>query len=241
MEDTREASEEQPEYQYLDGSHPFTQWVRTYLLWAHIFGVEPQIFVLPSGSPGGVRDSLRWQGQTLWVEQWALERVPPRLLAILAVHHYVEEELCRRYLPVPWLLGAIAVGLSVAASSYLQRLFGSNLLWHLIHLFVLPLLLDLPSLLREYASLRADEEMLQRLAEPDMLFLALEQAIVESYRNGDTDGRLRKSLKRLNRLRVKRGEPPLTLEQVKERAGVSLPAKEEEDAVTQNSASEEEE
>lgn len=241
MEDRREASEEQPEYQYLDSSHPFTQWVRTYLLWAHIFGVEPQVLTSPADSARAVRDKLRWREQTLWVEQSLLERIPPRLLAILAVHSYLEEEVSRRYLPVPWLLGALAAGLSVALSSYLQRVFGANLLWHLVHLFVLPLLLDLPSLLREYASLCADEEMLQRLAEPEMLFLALERAIVESYRDNDTDGRLRKSLKRLNRLRVKRGERPLTLEEVKQRAGVSPRAEEEEDAATKNSASQEEE
>ncbi|MDW8105069.1 MAG: hypothetical protein RMK92_08665 [Armatimonadota bacterium] len=240
MEDTRTESEEQPEYQYLDSTHPFTQWLRTYLLWAHILGVEPQVFAYPPDSARAVHDGLRWQGQNLWVEQSLLERIPPRLLAILAVHRYVEEEVWRRYLPVPWLLGALAAAFSVAVAAYLQRVFGANLLWHLVHLFVLPLLLDLPSLLREYARLRADEETQQRLAEPEMFFQALETAIVESYRNGDTERYLRRSLKRLNRLRARRGEPALTLEQVKARAGVLQRHEEEQTFAKMNSASQEE-
>ncbi|MCS6831058.1 MAG: hypothetical protein RMM08_03925 [Armatimonadota bacterium] len=241
MEDVVNDHNEQNGYEELASNHPFTQWLRTYLLWAHITGVEPQVFAFASDAAPSVQDNLRWQGQALWVELSLLERMPSRLLAILAVRNYVEEDIWRRYLPILWLIGIMAVALSIGLSSYLRRVFGANVLWHLVHLFVLPLLFEMPALLREYARLHADEETMQRLAEPDMMLLALETAIVESYRNGEPEGQLHKSLKRLNRLRAKRGEPALTLEQIKAQAGEPLTTEEEEEILVVNTASQEEE
>lgn len=218
MDETRQTPEEQPAEQSLEANHPFVQWLRTYLLWAYLTSIEPRVIASSSNSERAVSDNLRWDGQTLWVERSLLERIPPRLLAILAVHRYLEEIVWRRYLPIPWLLAGGTVILTFAVASYLQQRFGMNLLWHLLHLLVIPLLLDLPSLLREHTRQLADEEALRRLAEPDMLLHALEVAIIESYRNGESEKVLQRSLKRLNRLRAKRGEPMLTLNRLKAHA-----------------------
>jgi hypothetical protein len=60
-----------------------------------------------------------------------------------------------------------------------------------------------------------------------MLLLAMQTALEESCRQGETDKQLQKMLKRLNRLRAKTGEPPLTLQEVKQQAGEPLATPEE--------------
>ncbi|MGC8785500.1 MAG: hypothetical protein ACP5RN_14085, partial [Armatimonadota bacterium] len=219
METSQSDQEPQPEYQALDSTHPFVQWLRTYLLWAYITGLEPQVFTFPADEADSVEDNLRWQAQNLWVERSLLDRIPHRLLAILAVRNYMEQEIWRKGIPFSLLVGVMALALSFTVASSLQRLFGENILWHLVHLFVVPLFLEMPSLLREYVHRRADEETLQRLAEPETVLLAMEKAVEESYRNGESDKRLQSLLKRLNRVRAKVGEPLLTLEQIKAQAG----------------------
>jgi len=240
MQAPQSVQETQPEYRALESAHPFMQWLRTYLLWAQIMGLEPRVFAFVSDGEPSVENNLRWQKDSLWIDSSLLERMSPRLLAILAVRNYMEQEIWRRYLPLLLLVGVTALALSFAAASFLQRLFGENILWHLTHIFVIPLFLEIPSLLREYVRRRADEETLQRLAEPETVLLAMEKAVEESYRNGETDKRLQSMLKRLNRVRAKAGEPPLTLEQIKAQAGEPLHREEEEQLLTVNTAPQEE-
>ncbi len=240
MEEPQSTHESEPEYRSLDSTHPFTQWLRTYLLWAYITGLEPQVFTFPADEAASVEDNLRWQAQNLWVERSLLDRIPHRLLAILAVRNYMEQEIWRKRIPFSLLVGVMALALSFTVASSLQRLFGKNILWHLTHIFVIPLFLELPSLLREYVRRHADEETLQRLGEPETVLLAMEKAVEESYRNGESDKRLQSMLERLNRMRAQAGEPSLTLEQIKAQAGEPMHRQEEVHVLTVNTAPQEE-
>lgn len=226
MEETQSAQRSQPESQPLESTHPFMQWLRTYLLWARIMGVEPKVFVFPPDEEPSVENNLRWQKDNLWIRQDLLERVSPRLLAILAVRHYIEQGVWSRYLMLVVLSGALALSVTLAISVYIRRLLGANPLWELIHLFVIPVVVEAPALLRDLARRQADDEAFEQLSEPQMFLQAMQTALEESYRQGETDKHLEKMLKRLNRLRAKVGEPPLTLHEVKQRVG-ELPAEHE--------------
>ncbi len=244
MEDSQSIRETQPEYQALDSTHPFTQWLRTYLLWARIMGLEPQVFAFVSDGEPSVENNLRWQKDSLWIDSSLLEQVSPRLLAILAVRNYIEQAIWRRYLVLVVLSGVLLLSVTLAISAYVRRLLDANPLWELVHLFVLPVVLELPALLRDMARREADDEAFERLSEPQMFLQAMETALEESYRNGETEKQLQKMLKRLNRLRRKLGEPPLTLQEVKQRVGEPMEEQEylqEEDASAVNIAIQEEE
>lgn len=244
MEDSQSIPETQPEYQALDSSHPFTQWLRTYLLWARILGLNPQVFAfVPDGEPS-VENNLRWQKDNLWISSDLLERVSPRLLAILAVRNYIEQAIWRRYLVLVVLSGILLLSVTLAIAAYIRRLLGANPLWELVHLFVLPVVLEVPALLRDLARREADDEAFERLSDPQTFLQAMETALEESYRNGETEKQLQKILKRLNRLRKKLGEPPLTLQEIKQRVGEPIEQQEElqeEDTSAVNIAIQEEE
>jgi hypothetical protein len=227
MENTQSNQQSFPEYPVLESNHPFVQWLHTYLLWANIMGVNPVVFTFPSDGEPSVENNLRWRKNVLWVGNDLLERMPPRLLAIIAVRNYMEQQVWHRYLALVVLAIALALMIALAATDYIRRLLGVNPLWDLVHLLVLPALLDVPSLLHDLARRRTDEEAFERLGEPQMFLLAMQTALEESCRQGETDKQLQKTLKRLNRLRAKTGEPPLTLQEVKQQAGEPLATPEE--------------
>lgn len=244
MEHSQSIQETQPEYQALDSSHPFTQWLRTYLLWARVLGLNPQVFAfVPDGEPS-VENNLRWQKDNLWISSDLLERVSPRLLAILAVRNYIEQAIWRRYLVLVVLSGILLLSVTLAIAAYVRRLLGANPLWELVHLFVLPVMLEVPALLRDLARREADDEAFERLSDPQTFLQAIETALEESYRGGETEKQLQKILKRLNRLRKKLGEPPLALQEIKQRVGEPIEQQEElqeEDTSAVNIAIQEEE
>jgi len=227
MENTQSNQQSFPEYPVLESNHPFVQWLHTYLLWANIMGVNPVVFTFPSDGEPSVENNLRWRKNVLWVGNDLLERMPPRLLAIIAVRNYMEQQVWHRYLALVVLAIALALMITLAVTDYIRRLLGVNPLWDLVHLLVLPALLDVPSLLHDLARRRTDEEAFERLGEPQMFLLAMQTALEESYRQGETDKQIQKMLKRLNRLRAKAGEPPLTLQEVKQQAGEPLATPEE--------------
>jgi hypothetical protein len=227
MENNQSNQQSFPEYPVLESNHPFVQWLHTYLLWANIMGVNPVVFTFPSDGEPSVENNLRWRKNVLWVGNDLLERMPPRLLAIIAVRNYMEQQVWHRYLALVVLAIALALMITLAVTDYIRRLLGVNPLWDLVHLLVLPALLDVPSLLHDLARRRTDEEAFERLGEPQMFLLAMQTALEESYRQGETDKQIQKMLKRLNRLRAKAGEPPLTLQEVKQQAGEPLATPEE--------------
>jgi hypothetical protein len=227
MENTQSNQQSFPEYPVLESNHPFVQWLHTYLLWANIMGVNPVVFTFPSDGEPSVENNLRWRKNVLWVGNDLLERMSPRLLAIIAVRNYMEQQVWHRYLALVVLAIALALMITLAVTDYIRRLLGVNPLWDLVHLLVLPALLDVPSLLHDLARRQTDEEAFERLGEPQMFLLAMQTALEESYRQGETDKQLQKMLKRLNRLRAKAGEPPLTLQEVKQQAGEPLATPEE--------------
>jgi len=227
MENNQSNQQSFPEYPVLESNHPFVQWLHTYLLWANIMGVNPVVFTFPSDGEPSVENNLRWRKNVLWVGNDLLERMSPRLLAIIAVRNYMEQQVWHRYLAMVVLEIALGLMISLAVADYFQRLLGVNPLWDLVHLLVLPALLDVPSLLHDLARRRTDEEAFERLGEPQMFLLAMQTALEESYRQGETDKQIQKMLKRLNRLRAKAGEPPLTLQEVKQQAGEPLATPEE--------------
>ena len=227
MENNQSNQQSFPEYPVLESNHPFVQWLHTYLLWANIMGVNPVVFTFPSDGEPSVENNLRWRKNVLWVGNDLLERMSPRLLAIIAVRNYMEQQVWHRYLALVVLAIALALMITLAVTDYIRRLLGVNPLWDLVHLLVLPALLDVPSLLHDLARRRTDEEAFERLGEPQMFLLAMQTALEESYRQGETDKQIQKMLKRLNRLRAKAGEPPLTLQEVKQQAGEPLATPEE--------------
>lgn len=227
MENNQSNQQSFPEYPVLENNHPFVQWLHTYLLWANIMGVNPVVFTFPSDAEPSVENNLRWRKNVLWVGNDLLERMSPRLLAIIAVRNYMEQQVWHRYLALVVLAIALALMITLAVTDYIRRLLGVNPLWDLVHLLVLPALLDVPSLLHDLARRRTDEEAFERLGEPQMFLLAMQTALEESYRQGETDKQIQKMLKRLNRLRAKAGEPPLTLQEVKQQAGEPLATPEE--------------
>jgi len=227
MENNQSNQQSFPEYPVLESNHPFVQWLHTYLLWANIMGVNPVVFTFPSDGEPSVENNLHWRKNVLWVGNDLLERMPPRLLAIIAVRNYMEQQVWHRYLALVVLAIALALMITLAVTDYIRRLLGVNPLWDLVHLLVLPALLDVPSLLHDLARRRTDEEAFERLGEPQMFLLAMQTALEESYRQGETDKQIQKMLKRLNRLRAKAGELPLTLQEVKQQAGEPLATPEE--------------
>jgi len=227
MENNQSNQQSFPEYPVLESNHPFVQWLHTYLLWANIMGVNPVVFTFPSDGEPSVENNLRWRKNVLWVGNDLLERMSPRLLAIIAVRNYMEQQVWHRYLALVVLAIALALMITLAVTDYVRRLLGVNPLWDLVHLLVLPALLDVPSLLHDLARRQADEEAFERLGEPQMFLLAMQTALEESYRQGETDKQIQKMLKRLNRLRAKAGEPPLTLQELKQQAGEPLATPEE--------------
>jgi hypothetical protein len=74
---------------------------------------------------------------------------------------------------------------------------------------------------------RADDEAFERLSEPHLFLQAMETALEESHRRGETDKQLQKMLQRLNRLRARVDEPALTLQEVKQRVEGSKHRQEE--------------
>lgn len=237
MEDTQSAQGSPPGYQVLESTHPFMQWLRTYLLWAQIMGIEPKVSVFPPNEEPSVENNLRWQEDNLWIRHDLLERVPPRLLAILAVRHYIEQKVQYRYLVPVILFVVLLLWITLAASGYILRLLG------LAHLFVIPALVEVHMLLRELVRRQADDEAFERLNDPYTFLQAFQVALEESCRQGETDKHLERMLKRLNRLRAKVGEPPLTLDEVKQQAE-KTPAEhrepQEETLATANKTQEEE-
>jgi len=227
MENNQRNQQSLPEYPVLESNHPLVQWLHTYLLWGQIMGVNPMVFTFPADGEPSVEDNLRWRKNVLWVSDDLLERISPRLLAILAVRNYMERQIWHSYLVLVVLTIVAALMIALAATDYVRRLLGVNPLWDLVHLLVLPVLLDVPSLLRDFARRRTDEEAFERLGEPQMFLQAMQTSLEESYRQGETDKQLQKTLKRLNRLRAKAGEPPLTLQEVKQQAGQPLAKTEE--------------
>jgi len=227
MENNQSNQQSLPEYPLLESNHPLVQWLHTYLLWGQIMGVNPMVFTFPADGEPSVEGNLRWQKNALWVSDHLLERMSPRLLAILAVRNYMEGQVWHRYLVLVVFAIGVALMITLAVTDYIRRLLGVNPLWDLVHLLVLPALLDVPSLLRDLARRQTDEEAFERLGEPQMLLLAMQTALEESCRQGETDKQLQKMLKRLNRLRAKTGEPPLTLQEVKQQAGEPLATPEE--------------
>lgn len=227
MENNQSNQQSFPEYPVLESNHPFVQWLHTYLLWANIMGVNPVVFTFPSDGEPSVENNLRWRKNVLWVGNDLLEQMSPRLLAIIAVRNYIEQQVWHRYLALVVLAIALALMITLAVTDYIRRLLGVNPLWDLVHLLVLPALQDVPSLLHDLARRRTDEEAFERLGEPQMFLLAMQTALEESYRQGETDKQIQKMLKRLNRLRAKAGEPPLTLQEVKQQAGEPLATPEE--------------
>jgi hypothetical protein len=228
----------------LEPNHPFVQWLRTYLLWARLPEIDPQVIAFDDGYANTVEELLRWEKQNLWVERSLLERMPHRLLALLAVRNYVEEQIWRRHLTTGIIFLLIVAAAAFVGALYVQSRLRLSLLWQLVHLLVIPLVAQLSSLLREYTRQCADEEINQRIGEPQLFFLAIQQAIQESYRNGAPDSDLLRMLRRLNRIGAKSGEPPRTLEQLKSLAGEPIPAPvaaEQAEETIQNSATRKEE
>jgi hypothetical protein len=82
-------------------------------------------------------------------------------------------------------------------------------------------------LLHDLARRRADDEAFERLSEPHLFLQAMETALEESHRRGETDKQLQKMLQRLNRLRARVDEPALTLQEVKQRVEGSKHRQEE--------------
>ena len=227
MEASTNAERNSPEYRVLESTHPFTQWLRTYLLWARIMGLEPQVFASVSDRQPSVESRIRWQKGNLWIDIRLLEQIPPRLLAILAVRNYIEQWVWRKYLVLTVLFGVVLFVLTLVISTFVRHLLGKNPLVELVDLFVLPVLLELPILLREQARREADDEAFGQLSEPQMFLQAMQTAVEESYRQGEIDKRLHRMLMRLNRLRRKMGEPPLTLQEVKQRVRETAQEQEE--------------
>jgi len=222
MEQTDNAQDTEQPYHPLEETHPFVQWLRTYLLWARFTGVEPAVTTFTGTGVGSVEELLHWRGHHLWIESSLLERIPPRLLAILAVRRYVEQDIWRVHLLAGIVVGLLLMAVMFLALMYVERGLELGTAWHLVNLFLIPVAVELSTGLRERARRAADEATLDRLAEPQMFAQAMEKAIEESYRYGESERTLSRMLKRLNRIRARAGEPPLTLEQIKAQAGEPL-------------------
>lgn len=215
----------------MESTHPFTQWLRTYLLWAYILGIDPQVFTSPSDKGSSVENNLRWQKDNLWVTSNLLDRISPRLLAILAVRNYLEQREWHRYLVPAGLSVALLVMMVLTILAYVRRLLDASplsVLIQLMHLFIAHVVVGKAYvLLHDLARRRADDEAFERLSEPHLFLQAMETALEESHRRGETDKQLQKMLQRLNRLRARIDEPALTLQEVKQRVEGSKHRQEE--------------
>lgn len=186
----------------------FQQWLSTCMLYTQT-GVTPTVEVYPYRSNAPLLNGIVWDEWHVWVPERALQKIPSRLLALLAVQGYMEATARRNLIPRSMVLTALVL-LIVAPLIYkLSQPLAEDLhRW----LFELLVLLPIHWVWAWWPRLGAeiDRQLVQQSGEGDALLEAMELAIKDDLARGVPNGVVNNLLKRLNSLREALGYPKLS-------------------------------
>lgn len=188
------------------------QWLAAYMLYAQV-AVIPTVEVVPapaqpSSSKAPVIKQLRWKGTHLRLPQQALEKVPPRFLALLAMRNYVLHEVYTRYLKRSLLLTLfILLVVAPLVFALTEDEAAETRKWVYRLAVVLPL--HLIWWWRSTVEEETERELVQRTGEINTLLEALESAVRLDINAGVPDNMVNDMMARLNALRRAHGYPEL--------------------------------
>lgn len=192
----------------------FQQWLRTYLLYAGE-AVTPSVqrVDVPATSPATRRPALQqmgWKGERLQVTSHLLQAIPPRLLALLAVRHYVRHQLLRQHLKRSLFQTVLLMVVFGPLVFWLTERLAPEVREWAFSIVVLPL--HLVWSWRYRLEEEAERETLHRTREVETLFEALEAVARLDLKVGVPDTSVNTLLARLNRLREEHGYPSIQRE-----------------------------
>lgn len=185
----------------------FYQWLCTYLLYTQT-AIMPTVEVRPHTPGLPLVTGVRWRCQHLLLPDRALQQIPARPLALLAINRHFERLVYRQML----LQNVWITALLLFAVGPLLHIIGEHLpesVFRWIFGIVVALPLHYIWARMGLVGERADKELLQRIGEVEAFLQGMEAAIRTDIISGVSRRQVELFLQRLNAVREQYGYPPL--------------------------------
>ena len=188
------------------------QWVCTYMLYVQS-GAYPTMETVPHDRRCSLLGGLRWKGLHLMVPERALQEVPARYLAILAVRGYLEAQ-ARRRLTIRSILLTLSIVLTIPPLIYHLAPPTHDKVYHwMFHLLVIVPIERVWAWHRSIAQ-RIDREIVKSTGETEVFLQALTTVIKADLKIKGTEKNAADLIGRLNSLRKENGYPEVTMEEL---------------------------
>jgi hypothetical protein len=188
------------------------QWVCTYMLYVQS-GAYPTMETVPHDPRFSLLRGLRWKGLHLMVPERALQEVPARYLAILAVRGYLEAQ-ARRRLTIRSILLTLLIVFTIPLLIYHLAPPTHDKVYHwMFHMLVIVPIERVWAWHRSIAQ-RIDREIVKSTGETEVFLQALATVIKADIMIKGMDKNVKELIGRLNSLCRENGYPEVTMEEL---------------------------
>jgi hypothetical protein len=188
------------------------QWLCTYMLYVQS-GTSPTVEVVPHDPHISLLGGLRWKGLHLMVPDRALQEVPARHLALLAVRGYLEAQAKRRFTVRSFLLTFLILFTIPLLIYHLAPPTHDKVYHWMFHLLVIVPIERVWAWRRSIAR-RIDREIVQSTGETETFLQALTAVIKADIKRRGLDKNVADLVSRLNSLCKENGYPEVTMEEL---------------------------
>lgn len=184
------------------------QWLYEYLMYVQV-GIVPTVELYPYVPHQPLLKAMRWRRVHLRLPDLALQQIPPRPLALLALRNYLENKARQHFIirSVLWTVILLAVVASIFG--VMNRVARREVVWVLKFLLLIPL--DIIWSWRKRLPSLVDRETLEKARDGDRFIEAMEWALRFDIQANVPTSSLRELLSRVNILRAEWGYSELVI------------------------------